>query len=269
MIPQQKSATVFQIPVDLIDRDPHQARRKFDQDGLSELARSIAKSGVIQPIIIRSVSGGRYELVAGERRWRATQIAGLHEIPAVVRDDLDDEEARVFGLIENLQRESLSPMEAAQGMHRLAEHASLTHEQLGEQIGKSREYVTNFLRLLKLIPAVGDLVDAGELSIAHGKLIATWELAQQLPLAREVIASRMTVRALELRLRGLKAKPAAHEKASSSSRDHQRFEQRLSDYMGYSVQVVESQPGKGEFRVRFNSLDELDGILDKVGYRAD
>ncbi len=269
MIPQRKSATVYQIPVDLIDRDPHQARRKFDPEALSELARSITQSGVIQPIIVRSVVGGRYQLIAGERRWRGTQLAGLHEIPAVVRDDLDDDEARVFGLIENLQRESLSPMEAAQGMQRLAEHASLTHERLGEQIGKSREHVTNFLRLLKLVPGVGELVDSGALTIAHGKLIATWEPGKQFALAKEVIATRMTVRALELRLRGFKAKASGHEKAPVSNRDHHRFEQRLSDHMGYSVQVVESQPGKGEFKVRFNSLDELDGILEKIGYRPD
>ncbi|HVT36037.1 MAG TPA: ParB/RepB/Spo0J family partition protein, partial [Nevskiaceae bacterium] len=159
-------AQIKEIPLDLIRPGSQQARRQFNPDTLAELAESIRESGVVQPVVLRTRVWG-YELLAGERRWRAAQIAGLREIPAVVRDDLSDSEAFVVGLIENLQRESLTPMETAAGMKRLAEMYELTHEQVGAKVGKSREYVSNYLRLLNLSPPVQALVNEGHISLGH------------------------------------------------------------------------------------------------------
>lgn len=257
------------IPVDLITPDRNQARKHFDQAALEELARSIRDSGVIQPVVVRTVGRG-FELLAGERRWRASQIAGLHEIPSIVRDDLGEDEAIIIGLIENLQRESLPPLDAAMGMQRLGEVANLTHGQIGDRIGKSREYVANFLRLLNLAPAVAALVNQGQLSPAHGKVLASLPKHEQMPLAKEAISTRMTVRVIEKRVAQLKcAKPSGLRMPSSKGSDHSRLEQNLSDLVGYPVQVVESKPGAGEVRLRYTSLEELDGILERLGYRAD
>lgn len=158
------------IAIELIRPGAHQARRRFNDEALNELARSIRESGVIQPVVVRSL-GDRYELLAGERRWRAAQRAGLATLPALVRDDLSDEEAFVVGLIENLQRESLSPIDTALGLKRLAELHHLTHGALGQRIGKSRAYVTHFLRLLNLHAQVQDAVDAGLISMGHAKVL--------------------------------------------------------------------------------------------------
>src|ERR1041385_5579059 len=165
------SDEIKRVPIDLIRPGSQQARRYFDPDALKELAESIRESGVVQPIVLRTTVWG-YELLAGERRWRAAQQAGLHEIPAVIRDDLSDREAFVVGLIENLQRESLSPMETAAGLKRLGEGFELTHEQVGARIGKSREYVTNHLRLLNLSHAVQGMVNEGIVSLSHAKVLA-------------------------------------------------------------------------------------------------
>ncbi|MGH8456937.1 MAG: ParB/RepB/Spo0J family partition protein, partial [Stenotrophobium sp.] len=157
---------IKEVPIDLIRPGAQQARRYFNAEALTELAESIRESGVVQPIVLRTQVWG-YELLAGERRWRAAQQAGLHDIPAVIRDDLSDTEAFVVGLIENLQRESLSPIETAAGLKRLAEVFALTHEQVGARIGKSREYVTNYLRLVNLAPPVQTLVNEGHILLGH------------------------------------------------------------------------------------------------------
>jgi ParB family transcriptional regulator, chromosome partitioning protein len=182
------------VPLDLIRPGPQQARRHFDAERLAELAESLRHSGVVQPVVLRSRGDGGYELLAGERRWRAAQVAGLDSIPALIRDDLPDDEAFVVGLIENLQRESLSPMETAQGLKRLCELHQLTHEAIGHRIGKSREYVSNFLRLLNLAPAVQRALDLGELSLGHAKILAGLQAADQLSRLSEIRRDGLTVR---------------------------------------------------------------------------
>ena len=182
----RKQEVVQSIPVDRIRPGSTQTRRRFDPEALAELAESIRESGVVQPVVLRSVGRG-YELLAGERRWRAAQAAGLHEIPALVRDDLSDSEAFVLGLIENLQRESLSPIETADGLRRLSETFSLRHEDVGTRIGKSRSYVTNHLRLLALAPPVQSLVDEGRLSLGHALVLAGLELGRQLEWANLIL----------------------------------------------------------------------------------
>lgn len=256
------SALVRQIPLDLIRPGSTQARRRFAPEALRELAESIAQSGVIQPIVLRSL-GREYELLAGERRWRAAQLAGLHEIPALIRNDLSEDEARVLGLIENLQRESLSPMETAEGLRQLGEQHALTHEAIGQRIGKSRVYVTNFLRLLGLAPNVQRLLDDGLISIGHAKVLAGLRLEQQLRWAEIIVRERLTVRALERRL----ASGAGSAMPSARPDEWQQLAGKLSDHLGYPAEFRPGSGGAGELRVRFHSLDELDGLLARIGYR--
>lgn len=259
--------TIRQIPVDLIRPGSQQARRHFDAASLSELAESIRESGVIQPVVLRTRVWG-YELLAGERRWRAAQAAGLHQIPALIRDDLTDTEAFVVGLIENLQRESLTPMEAAAGMKRLGEVFELTHEQIGKRIGKSREYVSNYLRLLHLAPEVAALVNEGHIHLGHAKVLAGLALRDQVGMADEIIRHKLTVRALERRVAAARDANIVFKPGGKSS-DWTALERALSDQLGYPVQVTAERSGEGELRVRFHSLDELEGLLERIGYRAD
>lgn len=254
---------VRQVPVDLIRPGSQQARRQFSAESLEELARSIRESGVIQPVVLRTRVWG-FELLAGERRWRAAQLAQLHEVPAIVRDDLDDDEAFVLGLIENLQRESLSPMEAAAGIRRLGDLFELTHEQIGLRIGKSREYVSNYLRLLQLNDAVQTLVDQGHLYLGHAKVMAGLPAEQQLRWADAVIRGKLSVRQLERRIAASRRLKRSFEPAKPS--DWRRLEQQLSDLLACPVTIKADTKGKGDLRVRFHSLDELDGVLARIGY---
>jgi ParB family chromosome partitioning protein len=260
------TAVIRQVPIDLIRPGSFQARRYFDPSALQELAGSIKESGVVSPVVLRSRGQG-YELLAGERRWRAAQLAGLHEIPAIVRDDLSDAEAHVVGLIENLQRESLTPIETAAGLKQLGELFGLTHEQMGERIGKSREYVTNYLRLLNLAPPVQVLVNEGHLSMGHAKVLASLPIDQQNHWAALVADQKLSVRTLEKRVsgRGMRQQRLPLKPKAS---DWQALERRLSDHLGYPVTITAEKGNKGELKVRFHSLDELDGILARFGYSA-
>lgn len=260
------STDIKSIAVDLIQPGAYQARKRFAPEALAELARSISESGLVQPVVLRSTANG-YELLAGERRWRAAQLAGVHEIPALVRDDLDDREAYVLGLIENLQRESLSPIETAKGLGMLAATFELTHEAVAGRIGKSRAYVSNFLRLLNLDARVQDWVDAGQLSLGHAKVLAGVEDARQIPLAAETIQKGWSVRALERRCSG-----AARKKRARPTRkgDLAGLEKALGETLGNVVNIdYDEKRRRGELRIRFHGLDEFDGLLHRLGYKDD
>ena len=256
---------IREIPVDLIRPGSQQARRHFDAASLQELAESIGESGVVQPIVLRTRVWG-YELLAGERRWRAAQLAGLHEIPAIIRDDLSDTEAFVVGLIENLQRESLTPMETAAGLKRLGEIFALTHVEIGRRIGKSREYVTNYLRLLNLSPEVGRLVNEGHIMLGHAKVLAGVPHDQQLRWADEIVRHKLTVRGLEQRLAADRDQKLVFRPVKPT--DWQILERELADHLACPVSVLADKSGKGELRVKFHTLDELDGVLARIGYVA-
>lgn len=258
-------AQVRAVPVDLIRPGSTQARRVFDQDALEELARSIRESGVIQPIVLRTRVWG-YELLAGERRWRAAQLAGLHDIPALVRDDLSDDEAYVLGLIENLQRESLTPIETAAGLKRLGESFGLTHDEIGTRIGKSREYVSNYFRLLNLDPTVAALVNEGHILLGHAKVLAGFPPDAQIRLADEVIRHKLTVRGLERRAAATRQKKNVF--SAGKPGDWEKLERELSDLVGCPVAISLEKGGRGELRVAFHSLDELDGVIARLGYEA-
>ncbi len=256
------------LPVDLIHPGDFQARRKFDPDALAELAASIAESGIVQPVVVRN-DGEHYELLAGERRWRAAQLAGLHQIPAILRNDLDDREAHVLGLIENLQRESLSPMETARGLLQLADLFDLTHDAAGQRIGKSRAYVSNFLRLLKLDPRVQALMDDGQLSMGHARVLAGLQADKQLPLARECLNKGWSVRSLESAGRRAQEgnENAQKRRSQGARRDLEDLQNLISEHLGNKVTVDCDDRGRGEVRVRFHSLDEFEGLLDRWGVK--
>lgn len=257
------------LPVDLIRPGASQARRVFDPAMLAELSKSIAESGVIQPVVVRSLPlTGDYELLAGERRWRATQLAGLHEIPAIVRDDLSDDEATVLGLIENLQRESLNPMETAAGLEYLTREHGLTHEQAAQKIGKSRAYVSNFLRLLTLDRRVADLVNQSKLSMGHARALAGAPQPKQLELALESIKGNLSVRALEARLRKLDGS-APRAVGATPDRYLANIERQLADHLGNPVRLSWEPGGRGSLTIEFHSLDAFDGVCERMGFRAE
>ena len=221
-------AAVRHLPIDLIRPGTLQARRVFDPQRIEELAASVRESGVVQPVVVRSLDDG-YELLAGERRWRAAQRAGLHEIPAIVRDDLSDDEAMVLGLIENLQRESLTPIEAAAGLQFLADHYGLTHAEAAKRVGKSREYVSNYLRLLKLAEPVQKLVNERLLSLGHAKALAGLPVNQQPGMAMDAVSGGWSVRVLESRCRSALKQSGTASAPRRRDAQWQAVEQQLTE----------------------------------------
>jgi ParB family chromosome partitioning protein len=248
------------LPVDVIQRGKYQPRVDMHQESLQDLADSIAAQGVVQPIVVRAVAEGRYEIIAGERRWRASQLAGLHEIPAVVRE-VEDRAAIAIALIENIQREDLNPLEEARALERLIKEFELTHEQAAEAVGRSRAAVSNLLRLLDLEDAVKQLVEQGKLEMGHARALLALSGKQQLEAARQVITRGLTVRATEGLIKSLQrpasGKPEKHRKDANI----QRLETDLSDKLGARVAIRQGRGGKGKLEISYNSLDELDGVL--------
>lgn len=259
---------ISRLPIESISRDPHQARTRFDEAGLAELADSIRESGVIQPVVVSGDDTAGFRLLAGERRWRAAQRAGLTELPAIVRNDLDAEQARVLGLIENLQRESLGVMDTAHGLARLGEIHGLTHDAIAGRIGKSRAYVSNFLRLRQLAEPVQQLLDDARLSIGHGKILAGLTAARQIALARRAVAERASVRQLEQWVRD-DTRPKS-DTAATAPPEMAALEQRLAEHVGNRVSIrYEPSRRRGELRIAFHDLDEFEGLLARLGFDAD
>ena len=248
------------LPVDVIQRGKYQPRLDMHQESLQDLADSIAAQGVVQPIVVRAIDAGRYEIIAGERRWRAAQLAGLHEIPAVVRE-VEDRAAIAIALIENIQREDLNPLEEARALERLIKEFELTHEQAAEAVGRSRAAVSNLLRLLDLEDAVKQLVEQGELEMGHARALLALSGKKQIEAARQVINRGLTVRATEGLVKSLqRPAPAKPEKARKDA-NIQRLETDLSDKLGARVAIRQGRGGKGKLEISYNSLDELDGVL--------
>ena len=251
------------LPVDVIQRGEYQPRVDMHQESLQDLADSIAAQGVVQPIVVRSVGENRYEIIAGERRWRAAQMAGLHEIPAVVRE-VDDRSAIAIALIENIQRENLNPLEEARALERLIEEFELTHEQAAEAVGRSRAAVSNLLRLLDLEDSVKGMLERGELEMGHARALLALAGARQIEAARQVVARGLSVRATEGLIRQLQQKRSSKAPARPKDPDIQRLEAELADKLGASVVLRQGKAGKGKLEISYNSLDELDGILEHL-----
>jgi ParB family chromosome partitioning protein len=264
--PKQTQTGPSALPIDLISRGRYQPRRNFDEDKLRELADSIAAQGVVQPVVVRPVDGDRYELIAGERRWRAAQLAGLSDIPAVIRE-VDDQTAMAMGLIENIQRDDLNPLEEAQALQRLTDEFALTHQQAAVAVGRSRAAVSNLLRLLDLNPEVKALIDQGKLEMGHARALLSLKGAQQSEAAAKVAAKGLSVRETEALVRKLAAAPEAapaKPQAAAEDPDVKRLLSDLSDRLGAKVQLKQGNAGKGQLIISYNSLDELDGILGHI-----
>ena len=257
-----------QLMVNQIRKGRYQPRTQMDEASLQELAASISSQGIIQPLLVRETAGGGYELIAGERRWRAAQIAGLTQVPAVVRR-VPDEAALAVGLIENIQRENLSSIEEAAGFKRLLDEFGLTHQQVADAVGRSRTAVTNLLRLLKLDMLVREHLEAGLIEAGHARALLSLPKNQQVVAAKAIISKRLSVRQTEDWVRRFleeqEQKGGKKKSKNRKSRDILRLEESLSETLAAPVHL-ESRDGKsGRLVIVYNSLDELDGIIEKLG----
>lgn len=250
------------IPVEQIVPNPFQPRILFSEVELDELADSVAKHGVMQPIVVRQTARG-YELVAGERRWRATQRAGLAEIPALIRE-LDDQQVAALALIENLQREQLTAIEQARALARMRDQFGLDQSALAEMISASRSQVANLLRLLNLAPAVQQLMEAGQIDMGHARALLPLPEHAQIQTAQEVIANQLSVRQTESQVKRLLSKPSERSAPSAPDPDVTRLETKLSDRLGAKVQIKAQSSGQGQIVIHYSSLDVLDGIVAKL-----
>jgi ParB family chromosome partitioning protein len=249
------------LAIDALQPGRFQPRAHIGQEGLAELAESIKAQGVMQPILARPIGAGRYEIVAGERRWRAARMAGLATVPALVRD-VPDRNALAIALIENLQREDLNPLDEAKGIQRLTEEFGMTHAEAAGAVGRSRAAITNALRLLELAPPVQALLREGKLDMGHARALLALPALTQIDLAREAVARQLSVRQVEKRVAGLTARPAARAR---SDRDVARLEDELSGQLGTTVSIrTSAKPGTGKLVIHYSSLDQLEALLNRL-----
>jgi len=258
------------LRLDLLQAGKYQPRTRMDEGSLYELAESIRSQGIMQPILVRPVGGGRYEIIAGERRSRAAKLAGLSEVPVLVKD-VPDEAAAAMALIENIQREDLNPLEEAQGLQRLTSEFGLTHEQAAQAVGRSRSAASNLLRLLNLAEPVQGMLMAGDLDMGHARALLALDKAQQITTAHEVASKKLNVRETEKlvsKVQGQGRQAPLLRVKSEKSRDVQRLEEELSDLLTAAVNIHIRKRTKrgeqGEVTIAFGSLDELNGLIDKL-----
>ncbi|EHJ94278.1 ParB/RepB/Spo0J family partition protein [Vreelandella boliviensis] len=253
------------LPLGQLTRGKYQPRRDIQPEALEELADSIRAQGVMQPIVVRPIGVDRYEIIAGERRWRAAQLAELDVIPAVIRE-VSDEVALALALIENIQRENLNAIEEAMALKRLGEEFELTQQQIADAVGKSRTQVANLLRLLALDPEVQTLLERGDLDMGHARALLTLNSSQQRQVAHEVVNNDMTVRATEALVKKVQTSQTPTKMPSRQSKqpDVAKLETHLGELLGAPVSIDHGQKGKGKLTIRYTSLEELDGILNHI-----
>ena len=265
--------TLRHLPVDSLSPGKYQPRRTMDQGKLAELAESIKAQGVIQPIVVRDLGGRRFEIIAGERRWRASQLAGLSEIPVVIRE-VDDRTVVAMALIENIQREDLNPLEEAQALQRLIDEFDLTHAQAADAVGRSRAAVSNLLRLLEMPKDIRTLVETRALEMGHARALLTIPPQAAIALARQAADNGWSVREVEHRVQQLasgkvpvagKAKAAAKPKPQA---DIATLERELSESLGTKVNVMHGRAGRGRLVIHYSDLESLDGVLDRLRGKA-
>lgn len=240
----------------------YQPRTRMDKEALEGLAQSIQNRGIVQPILVRAISADKFEIVAGERRWRAAKIAGLTTIPALVRE-IADEHALSIGLIENIQREDLNAIEQAAGIKRLIDEFKLTHESAAQAVGRSRAAVTNLLRLLDLAKPVQDMVMDAKLDMGHGRALLALSKSKQVEFAHQIVAKALSVRDTERMVKQDLAPPKSAKTSISASADARHLENALSEKLGTKVAVKADKRGRGTITVHFHSLEQLDGILER------
>ncbi|MBP6710318.1 MAG: ParB/RepB/Spo0J family partition protein [Propionivibrio sp.] len=254
------------LPVANLQPGKYQPRTQMDSTSLEELAASIRAQGLMQPILVRPIGGSlgddRFEIVAGERRWRAAQMAGLTEVPTLIRD-IPDESALAMALIENIQRENLNPLEEAQGLQRLVDEFSMTHQEAADAVGRSRPAASNLLRLLQLVEPVQELLMRSEIDMGHARALLPLSGVLQVQLAQRVVQKGLSVRDTE-RLVQQALKPPKEHTVSKPDRDVLRLQEELSDSLGANVEIRTNKKGAGAIRIDFGNLDELEGILQKM-----
>lgn len=251
------------IPVELLQRGKYQPRRDFNADSLQELADSIASQGLIQPIVVRALDQGSFEIIAGERRWRAAQLAGVDKIPAVVRE-ISDQATIAIALIENIQREDLNPVEESQALIRLQDEFNLTQQQVADAVGKSRSAVTNLMRLASLESLVQQQLERGDIELGHAKCLLALQGERQIQAARTVAGEGLTVRQTEALIRRLQSPVASKKAENTANQDILNLQQQLSEKLGAAVKIQHGANGSGKLTIGYNSVDELDGILDHI-----
>lgn len=266
---EEAGARLTELSVEQLRPGKYQPRTHMDSESIASLSASIKSLGLMSPLIVRSVGEGQWEIIAGERRFRAAKLAGLTKVPVIIRE-VPDKKALSLSLIENIQREGLNPIEEANGMSRLMREFDMTQDQVAEVLGKSRPAVANTLRLLKLTPEVQNLLMSEKIDMGHARALLSLKEADQIALANEVVAKGWSVRETERQVAALlsddKKKPAktVHKKG----RDVIRIEESLSDTLGAEVKLASETREKGRIVIRYSSLDQLDGLLEKLGYTS-
>ena len=250
------------LPVSAIQPGKYQPRTRMDAASLEELAASIRAQGLMQPILVRPIADDRYEIIAGERRWRAAQMAGLNEVSTLIRE-IPDEAALAMALIENIQRENLNPLEEALGLQRLIDEFSMTHQQAADAVGRSRPAASNLLRLLQLAPPVQELLLQGEIDMGHARALLPLAGAQQVQLAQRVVHRRLSVREAE-RLVQHALQPPKAVTPVRPDRDLLRLQEDLADLLGAQVAIRANRKGAGKILIDFGDLDQLEGILQRL-----
>lgn len=258
---QEKPKDSQSLPIEFLQRGKFQPRKDMDPEKLKELSDSIAAQGIIQPIIVRKLDGEKYEIIAGERRWRAAQLAELQDVPVLVKD-LDDRSVMAIALIENIQREDLNALEEAEALHRLQDEFELTHQQIATAVGKSRTTITNLLRLLELAGEVKGMLGKGLLEMGHARALLGLDEAKQIEIANKAVKQGLTVRAVEKLVREQhEDKPVAVKKIDP---DTLRLQRDLSERTGAKVEINHQSSGKGKLIFSYTSLEELEGIIKKI-----
>lgn len=251
------------LPIEWLQAGRYQPRREFSKEALEDLATSIRTQGIINPIVVRLISENRYEIIAGERRWRAAQLANLNEVPVLIKE-ISDETALAISLIENIQRQDLNPLEEAEGIQRLVNEFKLTHQEIAKTLGRSRTTITNLLRLLSLAPQVKLLLQQGQLEMGHARALLSLDSHLQIQAAEKIVKNHLSVRETERLVQNgafLKQEMAAPLKIDA---DVQQLERKLSETLGAKVYFKQNNKGKGQLVIQYNSLEELDGILSHI-----
>ncbi|MFA6161893.1 MAG: ParB/RepB/Spo0J family partition protein [Methylobacter sp.] len=259
---QEEEHQLHTLPIEYMQRGKYQPRKDINPEKLQELADSIKAQGVIQPIVVRKIGLEKYEIIAGERRWRASQLAGLQQVPVVIKE-IDDRSAMAVALIENIQREDLNPLEEAEALRRLLEEFEMTHQQVADAVGKSRATVTNLLRLIDLHPEVKKLLISGQLEMGHARALLSLDGPKQVAAANKIVKEGLTVRAAERLVKESQAEPKI-QKLRVIDKDTLRLQEDLSAKLGAKVLIEHKENGAGKLVITYTSLEELDGILGQI-----
>ncbi len=259
---ETQNGEMCHLPVEFLCRGRYQPRRDMDPESLEELASSIRAQGIMQPIVVRPIEKERFEIIAGERRWRAAQLAELDQVPVIIRD-VSDDAAIAMALIENIQRENLNPIEEAFALQRLQQEFELTQQQVADAVGKSRSAVANLLRMITLPDDVKKMLEHGDLEMGHARAILGLEASEQSSAARTVVAKGMSVRQTEAFVRKLQA-PAEEKTEHTPQADVEFLQRKLTETLGAAVNISHNKKGKGKLVINYSSLEELDGILSHI-----